>query len=198
MLAFHNRELRDLFDVRVYLDPPEPLRRRWKVQRDCSRRGYTTDEVLEDLDRSEVDSSAYIQPQRSFADIVVSFDAGAGGDQEHLDAELLLRPGLEHREFADLIADQGDQLSLSTHGGELRLTVPGTLPPQLGRALEETIWARIPFASHLRSDRLGEFTVGTQLQRSESLAITQLLLLYQMITARAAISLGAETVRTGV
>ena len=33
-------------DVRVYLDPPEDLRRHWKVQRDCSRRGYTTDQVL--------------------------------------------------------------------------------------------------------------------------------------------------------
>ena len=27
-------------------DPPEELRRHWKVQRDCSRRGYTTDQVL--------------------------------------------------------------------------------------------------------------------------------------------------------
>ena len=39
-------ELREMFDVRVYLDPPEELRRHWKVQRDCSRRGYTTDQVL--------------------------------------------------------------------------------------------------------------------------------------------------------
>ena len=38
LLGFHNRELTDCFDVRVYLDPPEELRRHWKVQRDCSRR----------------------------------------------------------------------------------------------------------------------------------------------------------------
>ena len=44
--AFSNPELREMFDVRVYLDPPEELRRHWKVQRDCSRRGYTTDQVL--------------------------------------------------------------------------------------------------------------------------------------------------------
>src|SRR5579864_4304426 len=43
LLGFYTPELREMFDVRVYLDPPEDLRRHWKVQRDCSRRGYTTD-----------------------------------------------------------------------------------------------------------------------------------------------------------
>jgi uridine kinase len=42
--------------VRVYLNPLEEVRRRWKVQRDCSRRGYTTDQVLAELDRREPDS----------------------------------------------------------------------------------------------------------------------------------------------
>ena len=53
--------------------PPEELRRRWKVQRDCSRRGYTTDQVLSELDRREPDSEAFIRPQQRHADIVVSF-----------------------------------------------------------------------------------------------------------------------------
>jgi hypothetical protein len=52
------------------------------------------------------------------------------------------------------------------------------------------------FASHLRNERLGEFTVGTQLHRSESLAITQLLVLYQLVTARAAVAVGAPDMRT--
>jgi hypothetical protein len=51
------------------------------------------------------------------------------------------------------------------------------------------------FASHLRTERLGEFTVGTELHRSESLAITQLLVLYQLVTARAAIAVGALDMR---
>ena len=51
------------------------------------------------------------------------------------------------------------------------------------------------FASHLRTERLGEFTVGTDLHRSESLAITQLLVLYQLVTARAAIAVGAPHAR---
>src|SRR5262249_18381695 len=41
LLGFHTPELRELYDVRVFLDVPEDLRRRWKLQRDCSTRGYT-------------------------------------------------------------------------------------------------------------------------------------------------------------
>lgn len=44
--------------------------------------------------------------------------------------------------------------------------------------IEEAIWERMHFARHLRSERLGEFTLGTELHRSESLALVQLLILY--------------------
>ncbi len=71
LLGYHDRGDAQMFDIRVYLDPPESMRRRWKVVRDCSRRGYTTDQVLEELDRREPDSEAYIRPQRHHADIVV-------------------------------------------------------------------------------------------------------------------------------
>ena len=48
------------------------------------------------------------------------------------------------------------------------------------------------FASHLRTQRLGEFTIGTDLHRSESLALVQLLILYHVATAKAAIALGGD------
>ncbi len=95
LLGYHTEALRDSYDVRVFLAPPEELRRKWKVQRDCSRRGYTTDQVLEELDRREPDSELYIRPQQRWADIVVSFMPGSRGDQEHLDAEIVLRKGLD-------------------------------------------------------------------------------------------------------
>src|ERR671923_729018 len=76
LLGYHTQEMRDCYDVRVFLAPPDDLRRKWKVQRDCSRRGYTTDEVLAELDRREPDSEAFIRPQRHWADVVVSFRPG--------------------------------------------------------------------------------------------------------------------------
>jgi phosphoribulokinase len=75
------------------------------------------------------------------------------------------------------------------------LWVPGTIDHGRSEAIQEAIWDRMHFASHLRTDRLGEFTVGTELHRSESLAITQLLLLYQLVTARAAVAVGATDTR---
>src|SRR5436309_15391972 len=204
LLAFYNRELCDMFDVRVYLDPPEELRRRWKVQRDCSRRGYTTDQVLAELDRREPDSEAFIRPQQRYADIVVSFLPNAGTDQEHLDAELILRPTLRHPDFRSVLdgevdsaaSGRPDGIRISEVDGETHLHIPGRLEGERARALEEMIWGGLHFASHLRSDRLGEFTIGTDLHRSESLAVIQLLILYHLFTATASVALGREGARS--
>ena len=51
------------------------------------------------------------------------------------------------------------------------------------------------FAIHLRIRRLGEFTVGTDLLRSDSLALVQLLILYHAVTARAALAIGGSPPR---
>ena len=192
LLGYHSMSLRDVYDVRVFLDPPEDLRRRWKVDRDCSRRGYTTNQVLEELDRREDDSTAYIRPQRRFADIVVSFRPGARADQDHLDAQVTLRSGLVHPDLAPFVNGDEHGLQLVAAGEEQILLVPGAMGAEHAVRVEEAIWDRIHFASHLRSERLGEFTIGTQLHRSESLALVQLLVLYHLVTARASVALGGD------
>jgi phosphoribulokinase len=195
MLGFHTPAMRDLYDVRVYMDPPEDLRRTWKVQRDCSRRGYTTDEVLEELDRREGDAELYIRPQRRYADILISFMPGDRGDQEHLDARVAMRPGLLHPDLTPLVDGDANGIRVQACASETSLWVPGTIDRDRAEAIEETIWDRMHFASHLRTERLGEFTVGTQLCRSESLALTQLLVIYQLVTARATLAVGATDTR---
>jgi phosphoribulokinase len=195
LLGYHTPELRECYDVRVFLAPPEDLRRRWKVQRDCSRRGYTTDQVLEELDRREPDSELFIRPQQRWADLVVSFKPGNRGDQEHLDAEIALRKGLVHPDLTEFAEDGGKGVTVDETEHEHRLFVPGDIDTALGSAIEEAVWERMHFASHLRSERLGEFTVGTELHRSESLAIVQVLVLYHLVTARATVALGGEGTR---
>jgi len=195
LLGYHTEELRNCYDVRVFLAPPEELRRAWKVQRDCSRRGYTTDQVLEELDRREPDSELYIRPQRRWSDIVVSFKPGKRGDQEHLDAEIVLRKGIEHPDLSEFSATDGSSLRVEENDTEQTLHVPGDIDPARGSEIEESVWSRMHFASHLRSERLGEFTVGTELHRSESLAIVQVIVLYHLVTARATVALGGEGTR---
>ncbi|WP_028064186.1 phosphoribulokinase [Solirubrobacter soli] len=195
LLGYHTRALRECFDVRVFLAPPEDLRRQWKVDRDCSRRGYTTDQVLEELDRREADSAGFIRPQQRYADIVVSFMPGERSDPGHLDAQLTLRDGLAHPELAGYVDGSREGLRLVEGDNERILVVSGGIDPAYAATIEEAIWDRMHFASHLRSDRLGEFTIGTQLHRSESLALVQLLVLYHLATARAAVALGGESAR---
>lgn len=195
VLGFHTPAMRDVYDVRVFLDPPEDLRRRWKVQRDCSRRGYTTDQVLDELDRREADAELYIRPQKRYADIVISYAPGDRGDQEHLDARVTMRPGLLHPDLAPLVDGEANGITLTQTSSETSLWVPGNIDRERSEAVQEAIWDGMHFASHLRTDRLGEFTVGTELHRSESLAITQLLVLFQLVTARAALAVGATSTR---
>ncbi len=194
LLGYHTPQLRDCYDVRVYLAPPEDLRRRWKVQRDCSRRGYTTDQVLAELDRRESDSEMFIRPQQSHADIVVTFEPDEAGNIEHLPARLKLRAGLVHPDFSSL---PGADVGITTEdvGGTQVLSIPGDVPQERAAEIEQAIWERMHFASHLRSERLGEFTAGTDLHRSESLALVQLLLLYHLVMAKAAVALGGVGAR---
>jgi phosphoribulokinase len=195
LFGYYVPEMREIYDVRVFLNPPEDLRRRWKVQRDCSRRGYTTDEVLAELDRREPDSEAFIRPQRRHADMLVAFRPPNGDDQDptHLDAELTLRDGLPHPDLRSFAQDEG--LSLSEQDGALVLRIPGRMDPDAAAAVEEAIWNRMHFATHLRARRLGEFTIGTELYRSESLALIQLLILYHLVTAKASVAVGGDGAR---
>jgi len=195
LLGYHTPEMRDCYDVRVFLAPPEDLRRRWKVQRDCSRRGYTTDEVLAELDRREPDSAAYIRPQKRHADMVVSFMASDSGNPDVLDAELTLREGLPHPDLSGFIGNEPRGITMVERASERHICIPGDIDPDRAAAVEEAIWEKLHFATHLRSQRLGEFTIGIDLHRSESLALVQLLILYHLATARAVISLGGEGAR---
>jgi phosphoribulokinase len=190
LLGYHSASMRDCYDVRVYLAPPEDLRRRWKVQRDCSRRGYTTDQVLAELDRREPDSAQFIRPQERHADMVVSFRQGDRPGSEALDAELFLRDSLPHPDLAPLVGGDDRGITIDEGDSERRVNIAGDIQPAQAAEIEEAIWEKLHFASHLRTERLGEFTVGDDVRRSESLAIVQLLILYHVVTAKAADALG--------
>jgi phosphoribulokinase len=192
LLGYHTAEMRQAYDVRVYLDPPESLRRQWKVDRDCSKRGYTTNEVLADLDRREPDSEAFIRPQRRLADMVVCRMENPD-DPFILDAKLTLRDSLPHPDLSPFVEESDGEITLTEEReGECELFIPGSLARERAAAIEESIWDRMHFAAHLRSETLGEFTVANHTHRSESLALVQLLILYHLTTARARVALGGD------
>jgi phosphoribulokinase len=133
--------------------------------------------------------------------MLVSFmprDGDGTDDPTHLDAELTLRDGLPHPDLMPFVNGKPDGLQLVEGRPERILRIPGRMDSGHAEAIEEAIWERMHFATHLRARRLGEFTIGTELYRSESLALVQLLILYHLVTARARVALGSDRTRTPV
>ena len=174
---------RACFDISVYLDPPEEIRHAWKLTRDVRERGYTEAEVLADLELREPDSAAYIRPQRRSADIVVRFAPVSGRPEEPLSAELLLRPTVQHPPLSHILTDDVRtamhlKIIRDTDGTPVdALHVHGHAQPEEIRLLEKAIWDGVADRREMPHG-LGEIRSGG---RSETLAVTQLLLLYHLV-----------------
>jgi len=196
LLGYHTEGLRDAYDVRVYLAPPEELRRKWKVKRDTSKRGYTEEGVREDLEKREPDSAQFIRPQERHADLVIKFMESEGGDPDKLDAQVVLRETLPHPDLSPFLGKSDRGITLIEEGPDPYIRIPGDVKHEHAEEIQEAIWEELHFADHLRSERLGEFTVGSEVKRSDSLALVQLLVLYHMVTAKAAVAMGGEGARS--
>jgi len=196
LLGYHTEGLRESYDVRVFLSPPEELRRKWKIKRDTAKRGYTEDDVHKDLDKREPDSAEFIRPQERYADLVIKFMENEGGDPDKLDAQIIMRETLPHPDLSPFLSDPKSGIELLEEGPDPYVRIPGEIKHENAEAIEDAIWEHLHFASHLRSERLGQFSAGKETKRSDSLALVQLLVLYHMVTARAAVSIGGESART--
>ena len=189
LLPLHSAMLRACFDLSVYLDPPEAIRRTWKVQRDTRDRGYTEEQVLADLDTREADSAAFIRPQRGSADIVVRFapiEERGEHEGDPLSATILLRPTAPH---PDLGAILGEEHRKAIHLKMIRdqdgrpvdaLHVHAYAGRDATRQIEEWIWNELGVDAELPPS-LG--VIG-KADRSEPLAVVQLILLYHLFMAR--------------
>jgi len=189
LLPLYTRLSRACFDVAVYLDPPEEIRREWKVKRDTAKRGYTREAVLAELDKREPESEQFIRPQKSVADLVVRFAPVPGRDDPPgtpLSAELMLRPTIRHPDLTSVFTqvDHGAmhlKLLRDIDGRPVdALHVHGHAPREDSVVLEKAIWSALGTHSEL-PESLG--VLGDS-ARSDPLAVTQLLLLYHLMDAR--------------
>lgn len=73
LFTFFTPDLADLFDLRLFLQPQETLRVEWKVARDTGKRGYSVEEVVQQIQQRRPDALAYIHPQKEAADLTVNF-----------------------------------------------------------------------------------------------------------------------------
>lgn len=193
LLGFHTAIMRNFFDIKVYLEPAEDLRKIWKIKRDTSKRGYTPEQVMADLEKREPDSQAFIRPQREQADIVVHFYPPEGVSAEeagaNLNVRLILRPTIPHPDLSYLWSeemqhkDSGIRLVLGRDSGRPVdiLEIDGNVSPEHAAALEKTIWDHMPEQRQLGADEFGDYYDRSEVRHSDPLALTQLLLAYHLL-----------------
>lgn len=182
---------RETIDVAVFLDPDEILRRRWKLERDVFERGYSAQQVVDEILRREADSAAYVRPQRESADIIVSFGRRPDAiDDEQLSARLIVRPTLPYQALRELVGSlrvEGSppiRWSTRTDGrGPMSvLDIDGDCPAELGAEIEDVLWSSLHPDDRLMRERIGMVrTPGRGERRSEALALTQLLIVVHLI-----------------
>src|SRR6476620_4548100 len=174
LLGYNTRRMRDCYDVKIYLDPDEDLRVKWKMHRDTTKRGYRREEVLASLEKRRQDAPKYMHPQRTFADIVLHFPKtqDANGSDTQLDVRHILRPTLPHPDFGPLFD--------GSRNAGLRLELARDRD---GERIEDLLWNLIPDAGHLR-DQVGRIdATNCSAPKSHPLALTQLLVGYHAVKA---------------
>merc|ERR1712078_265830 len=67
----HDNRVNEALDLSVYLDITDEVKFAWKAQRDIAERGATMEDVQAAIDARKPDFAAYVEPQKSKADIVV-------------------------------------------------------------------------------------------------------------------------------
>ncbi len=199
LLGYSTKGMRDNYDVKVFLAPPEDLRRTWKIKRDTRKRGYTEEAVLEQLRQRESDSEAYILPQRQWADVVVTFYPPQNETKQSdvvLNVSLILRPTIPHPDLSVILDPNGGdlgeaiRLELDRDMGKPVdvLQVDGHATQEQVRQLERILCNEVPtlqqFCSLEGNQDIGKVvgTTGETLQ-SYPLALTQLLTTYHMLKA---------------
>ncbi len=196
LLGYSTRAIRDSYDVKVYLAPPENLRTEWKVKRDIMKRGYTEEQVLAEMKKREGDSEDFIRPQRKFADVVVTFYLPEEDNEVNLSVRLVLRPTIPHPDFTEILNQGSDsfkpaiRLDLDRDMGKPVdvLEVDSHATSEQVHELEKILCSEMPhlrgFCSTEGNSEIGKLvgTTGEVLQ-SYPLALTQLLIAYHMMKA---------------
>ena len=192
LLGFSTPTMLQFYDIKVYLDPPENLRRVWKIKRDTSKRGYSVEEVVQALEKRKEDSLRFIHPQRQEADIVVRFHPPDDVTPEEagpiLNVRNILRPTIPHPDLSYLFelqleSNSAIRLNMCRDGGQPvdSLEIDGHVTAEQAAELEDAIWKHLPDLRPLREEEFGDYQDRSEVRHSPPLALTQLLIVYHLL-----------------
>lgn len=124
----YDERVRGLLDFSVYLDISDEVKIAWKIQRDMAERGHTYEDVLTAIEARRPDFEAYIDPQKTHADVVLQIlpTQLIANDEERkvLRVRMMQKSGIEGFEPVYLF-DEGSTIHWTPCGRKLTCSYPG-------------------------------------------------------------------------
>ncbi|MBD5485612.1 MAG: uridine kinase [Lachnospiraceae bacterium] len=109
-------QMRQVLDLKIYLDTDEALRYYWKMGRDQASRGHAAADIRAQIEKRRKDAEKYIYPQKQYADLVIRyFDTGLPKDlkmiedgyRADLGVEFLMDVSIDAEPMLALMQEQG-------------------------------------------------------------------------------------------
>jgi phosphoribulokinase len=75
----YDMKARSELDLGVYIDIVNDVKFAWKIARDVEERGWTEEQVKEDIEKRLPDFSKYVDPQKADADVVLRYEPSDKG-----------------------------------------------------------------------------------------------------------------------
>jgi uridine kinase len=94
--GLHSLYTDSIYDLKIFMDTDDILKKKWKIRRDIKERGYEIDNVLNHIKNRGEDFDKYVYPQRNNADIIIKFSSNVEIDlndyqaPDDLNLELLI------------------------------------------------------------------------------------------------------------
>merc|ERR1719164_146749 len=123
----YDTRVREALDLSIYLDITDEVKFAWKAQRDIAERGATMEEVQAAIDARKPDFSAYVEPQKEKADIVIQVllsDLIDDPTGKFLKVKMIQKKGLASVAPAYLF-DEGSSIEWTPNPTKLTTSAPG-------------------------------------------------------------------------
>merc|ERR1712204_93895 len=88
----YDEKARSQLDLGIYIDIVNDVKFAWKVQRDVAERGWTEEQARADIEKRLPDFSAYVDPQKANADVILRYEPSDQG-LPYLKVKLIQKKG---------------------------------------------------------------------------------------------------------
>merc|ERR1719432_35882 len=88
----YDKKARSSLDLAIYIDIVNDVKFAWKIQRDVAERGWTEEQVKEDIEERLPDFSKFVDPQKADADVILRYEPSDQG-LPYLKVKLIQKKG---------------------------------------------------------------------------------------------------------